>query len=236
MRMAQVNATRTARHLEWTKAGPVESGLRPEEIETLEERSMATMAEPATLGLWGFATGTWITGTVIAGIFPTTALAAAAPVLIVFAGIGQFIAGLYAYRRTNALAGTAFTCFGSFNVTSGFVFLLQAIGLLPMTGPALNLEGFLLLSFGFIAIGLTLAALRTNMALVGVLGSLAVGYILSGIAAVTGAFGHPGAMGEVGHVGGYALIFSAGVAYYTGLALVLNSTWTRLVLPIWGNA
>jgi succinate-acetate transporter protein len=234
--MSSHAGSRPLRHLEWIKAGPVDTGLTAEEIDALEERSTATVAEPATLGLWGFATGTWITGSVIAGVFPTSALAGAAAVLIVFAGIGQFIAGLYALRRANALAGTAFTCFGSFNVTSGFVFLLQAIKLLPTTGPALNLEGYLLISFGFIALGLTLAALRTSVALVGVLASLAVGYILSGIAAVTGAFGLPGAMEEVGHVGGYALIFSAGVAYYTGLAMVVNSAWTRWAIPIWGKA
>jgi succinate-acetate transporter protein len=214
----------------------VTTSTRSDEIETIEERSMAQVAEPDTLGLWGFATGTWITGTVIAGVFPTAALPAAAPVLIVFAGMAQFIAGLYAFRRANALAGTAFTSFGAFNVTAGFVFLLQALRLLSTTGPALNLVGFLLLSFGFIAIGLTLAALNTNAGLVATLASLAIGYVMTGIAAASGYFGLPGALGEVGHVGGYALIFSAGMAYYTGLALILNSSWRRVVLPIWGRA
>lgn len=35
--------------------------------------------------------------------------------LIVFAGIGQFIGGLYAFRRVNALSGSAFCSFGSYN-------------------------------------------------------------------------------------------------------------------------
>lgn len=45
----------------WTKSGPVVSCLPQDEIEVLEERATATIADPAPLGLWGFATGTWIT-------------------------------------------------------------------------------------------------------------------------------------------------------------------------------
>lgn len=100
----------------WTKSGPVVSHLPQDEIEFLEERATATIAAPAPLGLWDFATGTWITGTVIAGMFPPTALTATIPVLLIFAGLTQFIAGLFAFRRANVLSATAFCSFGAFNV------------------------------------------------------------------------------------------------------------------------
>src|SRR5579875_1800059 len=108
------NVERIERRASWTKGGPVVSNMRDEEIVALEEQAAATMGDSTTMGLWGFATGTWIVGTVIAGVFPTSALTATAPVLLVFAGIAQFIAGLYAYRRANSLAATAFCCFGAF--------------------------------------------------------------------------------------------------------------------------
>jgi succinate-acetate transporter protein len=222
-------------HESWTRSGPVVSHLDEQEIEHLEERSAATIADPATLGLWGFATGTWMVGTVIAGWFPQAAFTATVPVLLVFAGLVQFIAGLYSFRRSNMLAATAFCAFGAFNVTSAFMFGLQAAHGLPAGDYAAVQQGFLLESFGFIALALMVAALRMNMAIVGVLGLLAIGYALSGIPDLANAIGQPG-WSLVSTIGGCFLIASALVAYYTGAAMVVNSTWQRSVLPLGGKA
>ena len=46
------------KHGAWTPSGPVVSRLSDPDIDALEGRSMAAVAEPATLALWGFATGT----------------------------------------------------------------------------------------------------------------------------------------------------------------------------------
>jgi succinate-acetate transporter protein len=218
----------------WTKSGPVVSRLPVEEIAVLEESATATIADPAPLGLWGFATGTWVTGTVIAGVFPPTALVATIPVLLIFAGIAQFIAGLIAFRRVNILAATAFCSFGSFNVLTALLFALQSAGKLTTTGNPIILEGFILVSFGFIALALTVAALRTNAGLVLTLFLLAVGYVLSGIPQMYNTVG-AGPLGRIGNIGGWFLVASAFFAYYTGMALVVNSTWKRTILPIGGE-
>jgi len=223
------------RHVSWTTAGPVISHLPEAGISALEERSMATIADPSTLGLWGFATGTWIVATVLAGDLPLTSLPGTAMVVLIFGGIVQFIAGLYAFRRANALTATAFCCFGAFNATAAATVLLQATGLLPPGGGTLVFQGYLLESFGFIALALTFAALRVNLVLVGVLATLCVGYVLSGIpdfgVGATAAAGR----GAVGAVGGYFLMASAFLAYYLGMALAVNSSWKRRVLPIFGE-
>lgn len=228
--MAQV-ATLIRRE-NWTKSGPVVSRIPEDEIEGLEDRAAATVADSTALGLWGFATGTWIVGTVLAGEFPANALTATIPVLLVFAGLAQFIAGLFAFRRANVLAATAFCSFGSFNVLTALLFAMQARGILTTTGDPLILQGFVLLSFGFIALALTLAALRTNAGLIVTLFTLAVGYTLPGIAALSGAniAGH-----VIGQIGGWFLVASAFFAYYTGAALVVNSTWKQTVLPVGGE-
>lgn len=230
--MAQV--TPLLKHEKWTKSGPVVSRLPDDEIEVLEERTAATVADPAPLGLWGFATGTWIAGTVIAGVFPTTALTAIIPVLLIFAGLAQFIAGLFAFRRANVLASTAFCCFGSFNVITATLFAMQARGVLPMTGDPIVLQGFVLESFGFIALALGIAALRTNAGLVLTLFLLSAGYVLAGIPNLANSVGS-GPYGAVGNIGGWVLVASAFFAYYTGMAMVVNSCWKRTVLPIGGE-
>lgn len=218
----------------WTKSGPVVSRLPNDEIEILEDRVAVTSADPAPLGLWAFATGTWIAGTVIAGVFPANDLTATIPVLLIFAGLAQFIAGLFAFRRANVLAATAFCAFGSFNVVTAVFLAMQAAGKLPATGDPMVLQGFLFESFGFIALALTIAALRTNACLVLTLGLLAIGYVLSGIPNLTNSVGN-GELGKIGNIGGWFLIASAFFAYYTGMALVVNSSWKRTIFPVGGE-
>jgi uncharacterized protein len=224
-------ATNLLKHENWTKSGPVVSRLSGEEIESLEDRAAATVADPSPLGLWGVATGTWVIGTVLAGVFPVSALMATIPVLTVFAGLAQFVAGLFAFRRANVLAATAFCSFGSFNVLTALFLALQARGVLATTGDPMVLQGFVLVSFGFIALALTIAALSTNAALVITLGLLGIGYTLSGVPDLTGA----GSKSLIAELGGWFLVGSAFFAYYTGMALVVNSSWHRTVLPIGGE-
>lgn len=226
---------RVIKHGNWTKGGPVVSHLSAEEIETLEERSAITVADPTPLGLWGFATGTWITGTVIAGMFPANALTGTIPVLVIFAGGTQFIAGLFAFRRANLLAATGFCSFGAFNILTALLFALQAGGKLTMTGDPIILQGFVLVSFGFIALALTIAALRANAALAITLLLLSAGYVLAGVANLTNSVGQ-GTFGAIGNIGGWVLVASAFFAYYTGMALVVNSSWNRTIFPIGGAA
>lgn len=83
---------------------------------------------------------------VLAGVFPASALTATIPVLVVFAGLAQFIAGLFAYRRASVLAATAFCSFGSFNVLTGALLAMQARGIVPTSGDPLVLQGFILIS------------------------------------------------------------------------------------------
>ncbi len=222
------------KHESWTKGGGVVSHLDDNEITRLEERAAVTIADPSTLGLWGFATGTWMAGTVIAGVFPASGFTATIPVLMIFAGLTQFIAGLFAFRRANVLAATAFCSFGAFNVATAMFFGMQAAGILGNAGPPIIMQGFLLVSFGMIALALTVAALRTNAALVAVLGALSMGYFLSSIPNLADSVDQPGWM-IIQALGGWFLVASAALAFYTGMALVVNSTWHRTLLPLGGE-
>jgi len=240
-------------HETWTRAGPVVTRMPDDEILALEERAMATVGDPSPMGLWAFATGTWIIGTVIGGAFgapaAVTAQAGAAgaapafstftavvPVLLFFTGIAQFIAGLFAYRRANTLMATAFCCFGAFAVSAAFAFLLQAWGVLPtpIGGNSQVLLGFLFESFGFIALALAFAAAGINMMTMAWLGTLCIGLVLAGIPNLAAA--QSGAWIAIGNIGGWFFVASAFFAYYLGMAMVVNSSAKRSVLPIGGAA
>ena len=72
-------------------------------------------ANPAPLGLFGFATTTWLLSMLNAGWFPIVKdLPLMMATAFAFGGVAQFIAGLLEYPRGNTFGFVAFTCYGSF--------------------------------------------------------------------------------------------------------------------------
>lgn len=258
----------------WTTAGPVITRMPDEEVLALEERAMASTGDSSPLGLWAFATGTWIVGTVIGGAFgapfsgasgataaspPVAAAATAAvqsvtgpvpahlamipagtthfiavvPILLIFGGVAQFIAGLFSYRRASSLLATAFTCYGAFAVLAATAFLLMSGGALPISGGSLVIWGFLLESFGFISFALCVAAIGTNLALVLMLGFIGIGFVLAGIPNLAGVT--TGGWVIIGNIGGWFMVASAACAYYLGMAIIVNSSWKRSAIGFGGR-
>lgn len=221
-------------HATWTKAGPVVSRMPVDEIVGLEEHAVATIGDSSTMGLWAFATGTWILATVFAGDLPYPMVYGVIPVVLIFAGLAEFIAGLYGYRRANSLLANAFTCFGAFNVTIGTALMLESAHVIPVVYATWVFHGFLLESFAFIAFALCAAAYQQNMASVAWLFLLGCGYALAGIPFFADKI-NIGGYGLIGNIGGYVLMASSFCAYYLGMVMVVNSTWKREVLPLWGR-
>ena len=216
---------------QWTKAGPVAGPLPAPDLLRLQETQEATVAEPAPLGLFGFATGTFAIGYVLSGFTPSPAPAqvSTAAVLLVFAGITQLIAGMWAFRKGNTFAATAFGCYGANNMVVATFFLMNAAGVFPKntsTDIVLSIELF---CFAYISLLLAAAALKLNAVFVAVLATLVPGFTLSGLSLV----GEPAV---IGNIGGYFLILSALLAFYAASALVMNAVHGRTVLPLFGRA
>lgn len=230
--MAQVVTfeKRVPEHDVWTSSGRIHSHLETEDIEQLEEQAALSVADPSSLGLWALATGTWIFGVVSAGWLSPAAFTTTGPVLFMFAGIVQFIAGLFAFRRANALMATLLCAIGAFYGTTGFAIILHAMGPLPVTGSAAKIAGDFLESFAFISAALAFAALGMNRAVAATMGLLAIGFCLVGIPLLAGIT--TGAWAIVATVGGAFLCASAACAYYAGMASVVNSSWRRSVMPV----
>jgi succinate-acetate transporter protein len=196
------------------------------EIAALESHAEASVADPAPLGLWALATGTWILGFTIAA-FPSAALSANTPVLLLFAGVAQFIAGLYAFRRANVLLATAFCSFGAFYAVLALFFSMA-------WGPADNarvIQGLVFESFAFIAAALALAAMSSNTVLFAALAGLTIGYALIGIPALANTDWN-----TVSSIGGWFLCAAAVASYYGGAAMVINSLRGQPVWPTGGEA
>lgn len=212
-------------HERWTNAGPVATHLPDARVHELQEVAEVTTGEPIPMGLWGFAVGTLLVAIPFTTELPLTTVNATLPTLLVFAGLGQFIAGLVAYRKGNTLAATAMCVFGANNVVVSTFYLFIGAGVFPKSSDTMKMLGIDLIAFGYIALMLMIAAVRVNAALVLTLLALWPGYVLVGINAV-------GAPTAVGEVGAWFLIVSAAFAFYTAGAMVVNSSYNRTILPL----
>lgn len=214
-------------HEIWTKAGPVESpSLSAVELRGIEERHQVVIADPAPLGLFGFGLGTVVLGFVVSGILSPTALIGAVPALLIFAGGGQFVAGLFALAKGNTFAATAFGSNGANNALIGAFIWMQAVGLIPQSNPdATMLLGVGLLCMGYISMVLGFAAIKMNPTYLALVWALVPGYVLPGLQ-------YMGFSPMLGHAGGYFLFLAALLAFYAGTAIVINSTHQRNLITL----
>lgn len=209
----------------WTKAGPVVSHLPLDEVVALQERAEASIGEPGALGLFGFAVGTLLIAIPVSGILPQTTVMATLSTVLVFAGISQFIAGLFSFRKGITFAGTAFCAYGANNTLIAAYYLFHAAGIFPNNANDKLLLGIELFCFAYISLILGVAALKVNLEFVGILWALVPGF---GLAAVYDV----GGPGGIGDIGGYFLILSAGLAFWGASALVVNASFQRTVIPL----
>jgi uncharacterized protein len=221
------DGARTAEY--WTPAGTVMGPLQKVETEAVVEREQAAIADPIPLGLAGFASATFTISSVFAGWFALSAVAVAIPVALVFGGIGQFLAGMWAFRRGNVLAATAFASFGAFNTSWAIMEWLTLAKVLPDSshgGSPAYVAGIFVLTFALIALYLGIAALGDNRFIAVILLILAFTYLCDGIGVMIG--GRNFLLG----IGGYAGMLTSLIAFYVSGAIVINSALKRQALPI----
>ncbi len=209
----------------WTNAGLVETDRPRPHLHGLEAEHQAIVGDPAAMALFGFATGTFLLSMIMTGEWPIVSAIAIVPALLWFAGVGQFIGGLFAMWRGSTFGATAFCSFGMASIIAGTFFWMQHAGIVPTTSDATTLLGIGLFCLAFIALMLTIAALRSNVAYALTFGALVPGYALVAASDV-------GASAVVGHIGGWFLCAAALLAFYAAGAVVVNSQWCREVLPV----
>ena len=211
---------------QWTQGGPVQTTIDEVQIAALESASEARTGSASAMGLFGFALGTTLIGWVLVGWAPMPAsLVATIPALLIFAGIGQFIAGLFAFARTNTWAGTAMCSYGANNVIVAAYLWMQGTGMIPRTPGNMLVLAIDLFCMGYISLALFLGALRINVTYALIALALAVGYTLPGIQFLGGSRG-------TGIVGGAFLLAAAALAFYAATAIVVNSAWRQQALPL----
>jgi succinate-acetate transporter protein len=182
------------------------------------------IADPAPLGLGGFAATTFVLSLVNAGVMPAEAEPVVLPLALFYGGIAQIFAGLWEFRNArNTFGATAFTSYGAFWLT--FYLLVNTfIGRIPEEHHPIAV-GTYLLAWTVFTFYMWIASFRLNTALVGIFSFLLATFAVLAIGAYTGATG-------ITRIGGWLGVITAILAWYLAAAVVINSTNKRVVLPV----
>jgi succinate-acetate transporter protein len=151
-----------------------------------------------------------------------------AALALAYGGIAQFAAGIWEFRTGNTFGAVAFCSYGAFWIS--FYFVVQSVGANAPTEVFSGL-GLYLWMWGIFTTYMFFASLRTTGAVALVFLLLAITFILLGIG--------NSALAGSGHVingtiklGGWVGIATAICAWYASFAAVINSTFGRVVAPV----
>ena len=184
---------------------------------------MLKTANPAPLGLFGFAFTTWMLCMFNVKWWGIETFPLMCSTAFVFGGTAQFVAGLMEYPRGNTFGTVAFCSYGCF--WFAFALYLMAFG---GKGP-LNYLGAWLVIWAVFTFVLWIATLKAGgRALQLVFLTLWVAFLLLGLSHLL-----PKDIGDVLHTtGGYVGLLCAALAFYLASAQVLNEVYEKPLLPV----
>jgi succinate-acetate transporter protein len=188
-------------------------------------RPTAAIADPAPLGLAGFALTTFILSAHNAGWAPD--LVWLGPALF-YGGLAQFLAGMWEFRNRNTFGSTAFTTYGAFWLSLAAFVVLDLFGKVPTSVNVAHALGWFLLAFAIFNTYMLLWSATVNRAVFGVFLTLEITEILLFL----GFFANQTAGHGLIRIGGWVGVLTALVAWYASAAGVVNAMAQRPVLPV----
>jgi uncharacterized protein len=184
------------------------------------------IADPGPLGLAAFAMTTFVLSVFNTNMLSATLEASVLPLALFYGGGTQLLAGMWEFRKGNTFGAVAFASFGAFWL-SFYWYVHTVAGGLP-AADAHKATGLFLLAWAIFTAYMTIAALRTNGAVLAVFVALTATFIVLAIAAFDSATAT-----NITKIGGWLGIVTAALAWYASFAAVTNGTWGRTVLPTW---
>ncbi|WKY48179.1 acetate uptake transporter [Eubacteriaceae bacterium ES3] len=182
--------------------------------------NQSNIANPAPLGLIGFAMTTILLNLHNAGFLPLSIVIVSMGITI--GGISQIIAGIMEFLKNNTFGATAFTAYGFFWLS------LVIIWINPFStieaADSLSL-GFYLGLWGLFTVFMFFGTLKHNRTSQFVFGSLTALFLLLAVANFTES-------SAVHVIAGYVGIFCGLCAFYNAVAQIINQEFGKTIMPL----
>ena len=193
----------------------------------VEQPKAPALANPAALGLGGFALTTFILSGHNALGGGTVPLLAMFGYAVFYGGLAQFLAGMWEFRTGNTFGATAFSTYGAFWMGLAAFVALILMGKVAAADVAPSL-GWILLAFAIFNTYMLFWSTRINVAVFAVFLTLEITEILLFLGNFNGNKAGEGLVA----LGGWMGIITALVAWYASAAIVANSMRAKPILPV----
>jgi succinate-acetate transporter protein len=182
--------------------------------------SLPTTANPAPLGLAGFALTTILLNIHNAGVYGISVMIMGMGIF--YGGIAQIIAGIMEYRQGNTFGTVAFVSYGSFWLSLVCIWAMPSLGLPAADAVSM---GWYLAVWGIFTGILFIGTLNGKTIGKLVFGSLTILFFLLALANFTGSH-------ALHTFAGFEGIVCGALALYEAAALVINEKQGKRVLPL----
>jgi succinate-acetate transporter protein len=184
-----------------------------------EPIARAGIADPASLGLAGFALTTFVAMMFNAGLIDKAGEPVVLGLALAYGGGAQLLAGMWEFAKGNTFGATAFSSYGAFWISYWAFVTFFAKG---VPGTAV---GLFLISWGIFTFYMWIASFRTSVA-------VNVVFLLLWITFVVLGLGNSSGHESIVKLGGWLGLATAAAAFYTSFAVVANATFGRELVPV----
>ena len=217
--------------------GPREADIAPA-VEPVGRSVGWRPADPGPLGLAAFAMTTFVLSMYNANLINPAGRGVVLPLALIYGGIVQILAGMWEFRTGNTFGAVAFSSYGAFWIAVYFfnfvVFPATVVKTLALGGVSAlhNADSLFLYAWAIFTTYMFIASLRTSAALACVFGVLTVTFFLLAIGNASLAGTTNTTNGTI-KLGGWFGLVTAFLAWYASAAAVVNSTFGRVLLPLY---
>jgi succinate-acetate transporter protein len=185
---------------------------------TAEGTALIAVSLAVVLGLLSIGNAKWI---------PTAAGGIVTPVALSVGAVGITVGGLWNFRAGSLLGGAFGGLYGTFWLSFGLLTQIDAAGLIKAAG-AIDFAkalGAYLIIWAIVSFGVAIATWFVNRLLFSTQTLLAVVFLVLGLA-------NTGNSADLSKAAGYLGIVDAALALYLGIALIVNATAPRPMMPV----
>src|SRR5947199_10575989 len=194
-----------------------------------EATPVPVTADPGPLGLAAFALTTFVLSMFNSKLVGAGGEPVVLGLALAYGGLAQLLAGMWEFRTGNTFGAVAFSSYGAFWIS--FWALVTFFAPKIPAADAGHAVGLYLWAWAIFTTYMFVASLRTTGAIALVFLLLAVTFILLGIGNSSLAGTHSIYNNTI-KIGGYLGIATAIAAWYASFAAVLNSTFGRVLAPV----